>query len=277
MTSPTRLALALLALAAAPAAADDSALPPPLLQTVETSAASLVADAPGRHATYVFDQDNGLRIVCAPLLVCDIALETGEVISDFATGDSKDWFIQNFTAGPLRTPHVILKPQGYDLATNLIVATNRRTYHFHLVSPSESVTRGKGFHYDRLVSFSYPAETLKHLAAAPETVEAAPPPPLSPASCADPTCWSYRYRVSPGRFAPQRVLDDGAHVYIQLSSREVPALFEVLPDRSTAPLNYRFSSDSRWIIVDRLFESARLVLRTHRRESTITIERIAHR
>jgi type IV secretion system protein VirB9 len=274
MRAPVRLVLAVLALAAAPAAAEDS--PPPLLQAAETSPASLVADAPGRHTTQVFDEGNGLRIVCAPLLVCDIALETGEVISDFATGDSKDWFIQNFTAGPLRTPHVILKPQGYDLATNLIVATNRRTYHFHLVSPSESVTRGKGFHYDRLVSFSYPAETLKHLAAGPETVEAAPPPPLSPAGCADPTCWSYRYRVSPGRFAPQRVLDDGAHVYIQLSSREVPALFEVLPDRSTAPLNYRFSSDSRWIILDRLFESARLVLRTHRRESTITIERIAH-
>jgi type IV secretion system protein TrbG len=275
MTSPARLVLALLSLTAAPAAAVDSALPPPLLQAVEAPAGSLVADAPGRHAAYVFNEENGLRVVCAPLLVCDIALEAGEVISDFATGDSKDWFIQNFTAGPLRTPHVILKPQGYDLATNLIVATNRRTYHFHLVSPSEPVTRGKGFHYDRLVSFSYPAETLQHLAAAPEPLVEAPPP--APAGCTDPTCWSYRYRVSPGRFAPMRVMDDGAHVYIQLSSREVPALFEVLPDRSTAPLNYRFSSDSRWIIVDRLFESARLVLRIHRREWTTTIERIAHR
>jgi len=275
MTSPARLVLALLALAAAPAAAVDSALPPPLLQAVEAPTGALVADAPGRHAAYVFNEENGLRVVCAPLLVCDIALEAGEVISDFATGDSKDWFIQNFTAGPLRTPHVILKPQGYDLATNLIVATNRRTYHFHLVSPSEPVTRTKGFHYDRLVSFSYPAETLQHLAAAPEPLVEAPPP--APAGCADPTCWSYRYRVSPGRFAPLRVMDDGAHVYIQLSSREVPALFEVLPDRSTAPLNYRFSSDSRWIIVDRLFESAHLVLRIHRREWTTTIERIAHR
>jgi type IV secretory pathway VirB9-like protein len=136
------------------------------------------------------------------------------------------------------------------------------------------VTRGKDFHYDRLVSFSYPTETLQHLATAPELLVEAPPP--APAGCTDPTCWSYRYRVSTGRFAPMRVMDDGAHVYIQLSSREVPALFEILPDRSTAPLNYRFSSDSRWIIVDRLFETARFVLRIHRRESTTTIERIAH-
>jgi len=277
MRSTALRLLALFVLAAAPAVAADSAVPPPLLQAVETPAVSLVADAPGKHTTYVFDEEKGLRIVCAPLLVCDIALETGEVISDFATGDSKDWFIQNFTAGPLQTPHVILKPQGYDLATNLIVATNRRTYHFHLVSPSEATSRAKGFHYDRLVSFSYLGETLQHVAAAQEPPAAEPARPLASSRCADPTCWRYRYRVSPGRFAPLRVLDDGEHVYIQLSSHEAPALFEILPDKSTAPLNYRFSDDSRWIIVDRLFESARLVVRLPRREMTTTIERMDHR
>ena len=225
----------------------------------------------------MFDPDQGLRVVCAPLLVCDIALETGEVISDFAIGDSKDWFVQSFTAGPRETPHVILKPQSYDLATNLIVATNRRTYHFHLVSPSETVAHGKSFRYDRLVSFSYPGTTLQHVAA-PELRPVAPMAPVQePGRCADPTCWGYRYRVSTGRFAPLRVLDDGSHVYIQLSSHEAPALFEVLPDKSTAPLSYRFSQDSRWIIVDRLFQSARLVIRTGRREVKTTIERIPAR
>jgi type IV secretion system protein VirB9 len=274
MTAPVPFLSLLLALAAAPAPADNpEALPP--------AAASLVADAPGVHSSHVFDEERGLRIVCAPLLVCDIALETGEVITDFATGDSKDWFVQNFTSGPRETPHVILKPQGYDLATNLIVATNRRTYHFHLVSPSEAVASGRGFHYDRLVSFTYPAATLQHLVAAQEpkatSGTAAALAPEAPGRCGDPTCWHYRYRVSAGRFAPLRVLDDGAHVYIQLSSHEAPALFEILPDRSTAPLNYRFSDDSRWIIVDRLFESARLVLRTGRRETATTIERVTTR
>ena len=269
MTAPVPFFALLLALAAAPASADNPDAPP---------AASLVADAPGIHSRHVFDEDHGLRVVCAPLLVCDLALETGEIITDFATGDSKDWFVQNFTSGPRETPHVVLKPQGYDLATNLIVATNRRTYHFHLVSPSETVARGKGFHYDRLVSFTYPSATLQHLVAdqEPHPAAASAAPPALP-RCADPTCWSYRYRVSAGRFAPLRVLDDGAHVYIQLSSHEAPALFEVLPDRSTAPLNYRFSDDSRWIIVDRLFTSARLVLRTGRRETATTIERITTR
>jgi P-type conjugative transfer protein TrbG len=262
----------LLALGAAPAALAAAEAVPAEPQ------GSLVADAPGTHSSYVFDPDQGLHVVCAPLLVCDIALETGEVISDFATGDSKDWFVQSFTAGPRETPHVILKPQGYDLATNLIVATNRRTYHFHLVSPSEAVAHGKGFHYDRLVSFSYPAATLQHVATVQELrPAAAPAPPQGPGHCVDPTCWSYRYRVSAGRFAPLRVLDDGAHVYIQLSSHEAPALFEVLPDKSSAPLSYRFSEDSRWIIVDRLFQSARLVIRTGRREVKTTIERIPAR
>jgi P-type conjugative transfer protein TrbG len=254
----------LLALGAIPAAAE----PVPI-----DARGSLVADAPGTHSTYAFDPDQGLRVVCAPLLVCDIALETGEVISDFATGDSKDWFVQSFTAGPRETPHVILKPQSYDLATNLIVATNRRTYHFHLVSPAEPVAHEKGFHYDRLVSFSYPGTTLQHVAASELRLVAPASPAPEPGRCTDPTCWSYRYRISSGRFAPLRVLDDGSRVYIQLSSREAPALFEVLPDKSTAPLNYRFSEDSRWIIVDRLFQSARLVIRTGRREVKTTIER----
>jgi type IV secretion system protein VirB9 len=265
MKAPLFLALFLSTLTALPALAED--------------ASPRVADAPGSQTSYVFDPDQGVRIVCAPLLVCDIALETGEVITDFATGDSKDWFIQSFTAGPRETPHVILKPQDYELATNLIVATNRRTYHFHLVSPAESAVHAKGFHYDRLVSFSYPAATLQHVAA-PETLaalSAAPSQPPTASGCTDPTCWGYRYRVSAGRFAPLRVLDDGAHVYLQLSSHEAPALFEVLADGSTAPLNYRFSADSRWIIVDRLFQTARLVLRTPRREWTTTIERLTSR
>jgi P-type conjugative transfer protein TrbG len=276
--------LHLLATPASPAVPADAAFLAPVataapadLPASSTSAGgSLVADAPGARSTYVFDEDRGLRVVCAPLLVCDIALETGEVISDFATGDSKDWFVTSFTAGPRETPHVILKPQRYDLATNLIVATNRRTYHFHLVSPSEPVAHAKTFHYDRLVSFSYPAATLQHLLTGLEP-RAAAARPEAPAGCADPTCWSYRYRVSAGRFAPLRVMDDGAHVYIQLSSHEAPALFEVLPDRSTAPLNYRFSADSRWIVVDHLFDSARLVVRVARREMTTTIERVKAR
>jgi type IV secretion system protein VirB9 len=274
---PLLLALAGTPLAPMTAEMPPSAPMPPMAVEAagHPAAASLVADAPGAHSAYVFDEDRGLRIVCAPLLVCDIALETGEVITDFATGDSKDWFVQNFTAGPRETPHVILKPQGYDLATNLIVATNRRTYHFHLVSPSEAVSHGKGFHYDRLVSFTYPSSTLQHLVA-PQEIHpvAASPAPQALSRCADPTCWNYRYRVSTGRFSPLRVLDDGSHVFIQLSSHEAPALFEVLPDRSTAPLNYRFSDDSRWIIVDRLFTSARLVLRTGHREMATTIERV---
>lgn len=258
----TALALPLLALLAAASPADDPA--------------ALVADAPGAHTTYAYD-DSQPTITCAPLLVCDIALETGEVISDFATGNSKDWFVQNFTAGPLHTPHVVIKPQSYDLATNLIVATDRRTYHFHLVSPSEAAARAKGFRYDRLVSFSYPAATLQHLPADPAIAAAVVPALPRSERCADPTCWSFRYRIGSGRWAPLRVLDDGAHVYIQLSSHEAPALFEVLPDKSTAPLNYRFSGDSRWIIVDKLFQSARLVLRAAHREMATSIERLTSR
>ena len=75
-------------------------------------------------------------IVCAPLYVCDLALQEGEAVNDLNVGDSVRWKITPATqgAGDTLITHVMIKPTDVGLVTNLVITTNRRTYIVKLVS-----------------------------------------------------------------------------------------------------------------------------------------------
>ncbi|HVT60360.1 MAG TPA: TrbG/VirB9 family P-type conjugative transfer protein [Thermoanaerobaculia bacterium] len=73
---------------------------------------------------------------CAPLRACAIELEAGEVVLSTSSGDSERWLIQAASAGrDGRTPLLVVKPTGCDLATNLLISTDRRLYEVELDSP----------------------------------------------------------------------------------------------------------------------------------------------
>lgn len=91
-------------------------------------------------------------IVCAPLFICDLQLQAGEVVSDINIGDSVRWKISPAESGAAgqKVTHVLIKPTDAGLTTNLIVSTDRRVYVVKLVSePKTWMAR---------VSFSYPDE-----------------------------------------------------------------------------------------------------------------------
>lgn len=220
---------------------------------------------------------------CAPLAVCDIELEPGEVVLDVATGDSSRWIIDQMTSGPAErsSPHVVVKPVDFNLSTNLLIATNRRTYTILLVSPRseerpESVARR--------VAFWYPDDLVRHLRDA-EAVQAAAAARSAEASASvlevtDPTQLNYRYSVRPHhRAAPLRVLDDGERTYIQLpanaSRQETPALVAIFADGTSHLLNYRVRND--WFVVDGTFDRAELLLGSGRRQTKISITNEARR
>src|SRR3954451_18013533 len=71
-------------------------------------------------------------VVCAPLQVCDIEFEAGEIVKDVNLGDSVRWKIAPATSGPGEIPHLIVKPNSVSLNTTLVVTTNRRTYSIRL-------------------------------------------------------------------------------------------------------------------------------------------------
>src|SRR5271155_4314954 len=75
-------------------------------------------------------------LVCAPLEVCAIRLQAGEVINYLHSGDTVRWRITPATSGVGEgaTTHVIIKPTDAGLTTNIFIATDRRTYSIKLTS-----------------------------------------------------------------------------------------------------------------------------------------------
>ena len=72
-----------------------------------------------------------IDIVCAVLQVCDIELQMGEEVNSIHLGDSARWKIEPAITGygSSEIQHLVIKPLDVGLKTNLLVTTNRRTYH----------------------------------------------------------------------------------------------------------------------------------------------------
>ncbi len=69
-----------------------------------------------------------VRIICAPLRVCDVALEPGEIVTGMHIGDRGRWGIlpADVGKGPMATTHVVIKPHAMNLETNLVILPCRR-------------------------------------------------------------------------------------------------------------------------------------------------------
>lgn len=92
-------------------------------------------------------------IVCAPLYVCDLALDPGEVITRQPHVGDKRFLIQYEQSGSGRTmtTHIIIKPTDAGLESNLLLHTNRgRVYSIKLTSRKKD--------YMPMISFDYPSQ-----------------------------------------------------------------------------------------------------------------------
>jgi len=79
------------------------------------------------------------QVYTAPGQVTDIALQPGERLTGsgpVAAGDTTRWVIGDTEsgAGPGRRVHILVKPTRAGLTTNLVINTERRTYHIELRS-----------------------------------------------------------------------------------------------------------------------------------------------
>src|SRR6202012_355377 len=75
-------------------------------------------------------------VVCAPLQVCDLALQPGEIVNSVNVGDKVRWNISPGVSGSAdgRVTHLIVKPADAGLVSSLVIETDRRTYAIKLVS-----------------------------------------------------------------------------------------------------------------------------------------------
>jgi type IV secretion system protein VirB9 len=272
-----RLLLTSLLLASTPAVAV------PAGRSAETIAAATeaarIAPRPDgwQGATQMFRYAPGglYQIDAAVGRVTDLALQAGETLSDtgaVASGDTVRWVIGEAASGTgaTRRTHILVKPTDPGLVTNLVVNTDRRTYHVELRSTTSTYVASVAWSYpqDELIAVKARAEAAKSFAA------------TQVQSGIDPTALNFVYRIGGDSplWRPSQVFDDGAKTYIlfpeTIGQSELPPLFLIGGKGEAELVNYRVAG--RYMIVDRLFGRAELRLGT-RRQEIVRIDRVQAR
>ncbi len=194
------------------------------------------------------------RLYAAPEQVSDVALQPGEELVAVSAGDTVRWVIGDTAsgAGDDRQVHVLVKPFAPGLKTNLVVTTDRRTYHLALESTERTSMAA--------VSWRYPQDHL--IALKQQNERAAREGPIAQGVALDKLRFQYEISGDTPAWRPVRAFDDGSKVYIEFPARidqgEAPPLFVVGPTGETELVNYRVRNN--YYIVDRLFAAAELRL-----------------
>ena len=203
---------------------------------------------------YPFMEGALYRLYTAPDRVSDITLQAGEGLIAISSGDTARWIIGNTKsgAGADSRVHILVKPQLSGLKTNLIIATDRRTYHLQMESTPATAMAA--------LSWRYPQDELPALQAAEKRAEVVAP--TADAIALENVHFGYAITGATPAWRPVRAFDDGARVYIEfpkdLSTTEAPPLFVVGKGGQAQLVNYRVRRN--YYIVDGVFEVAELRL-----------------
>ena len=240
---------------AAPEAAD------PLARVDQANAAARIQPSRAGYIdavqVYPFSDGALFQLYAAPGQVTDIALQEGEQLTGsgpVAAGDTVRWIIGDTESGTgaNKRVHILVKPTRPDLMTNLVINTDRRTYHLEMHSAEKT--------YMASVSFQYPADQLIALRGQNAAADAAAPVDVG----VDVPRLRFRYRIEGDRPAwrPLSAFDDEQKVFIEMprgiGQGELPPLFVLGPDGKGELVNYRVRQN--YYVVDRLFGAAELRL-----------------
>lgn len=208
----------------------------------------------GNVALYPFGHGQA-SLACTVLHVCVVELQQGEVIIDAPlSGDQARWIVQTARTGPGgATPLVVVKPTQCDIATNLVVPTDRRIYDVTLTAPpcgarggvaaNRLMARHARFYYpddlptDLWPSADGPRAEVAMWRAWPYPASVGSPVPnlmnvaATPWRAPGEGVFNREYRVKRDRrgpfglfgtkpldfpWAPEAIADDGLHVYVAL-------------------------------------------------------------
>lgn len=195
-------------------------------------------------------------LVCAPLRVCDISLQPGEVVKQINIGDSTEW--QAIPAvsgdGADAVTHVLVKPVNSGLSTDMVISTNRRTYTIQLISDRHR--------WMPVVAFQYPSDVQAAWAAYHAKMDQEQTDNVLP-SGQSVAKLDFNYRLSgdnPG-WRPVRVYTDGTKTYIDFPDKMLvttaPVLLALGNNGKTELVNYRVNGAV--YIVDRVLTRAELI------------------
>jgi type IV secretion system protein VirB9 len=211
------------------------------------------------NAMQVYPYSDGAlyQVYAAPGQVTDIALAAGEQLvgaGPVAAGDTVRWVIGDTESGtgPAKRVHILVKPTRADLVTNLVINTDRRTYHVELRSTEKT--------YMASVSWAYAQDQLIALRRQNALAEAG----TAVARGVDINALNFRYKIEGDTppWRPLRAFDDGRQVFISfptgIGQGEMPPLWVIGPAGGAELVNYRIQGNH--MVVDRLFAAAELRL-----------------
>ena len=222
------------------------------------------------NAVQVFPFADGAiyQVYTAPGAVTDIALQPGESLVSVAAGDTVRWVIGDTTSGSgtEKRTHILVKPFASGLATNLVITTDRRSYHVQLTATSRTAMAA--------LSWTYPADQLIALRRAADQAAAAAP--VSEGLSVDSLHFNYAVSGDQAAWRPLRAFDDGRQTFVEFPASiavgEAPPFFIIGAGGEAELANYRVRG--RFYVVDRIFDVAELRLGT-RKQQIVRISRVA--
>ena len=218
-------------------------------------------------------------IVCAPLYVCNVALQPGEIVNSVNVGDSVRWKISPAMTGfgPTQVTHLLIKPVDAGLRTDMVVATTKRIYTIKLVSTQHDWTPQVAFNYPDDMQAAWAAY---HQQAEIQTATAK----TMGGQSAETIDFNFDLRGDSPSWKPVRVYSDGVKTYIDfppsVSSTSAPALVALNGGKwftrpNTQMVNYRMLGDR--YVVDGVLDRAELISGVGSSQSRVTITREAAR
>lgn len=223
--------------------------------------------APAGMIAFDYEETGVYPLLATPGRITDIVLEPGETLVSqgaVAAGDTARWVIGDTSsgAGVARRVHVLVKPTEPGLATNLVINTDRRTYHLELRASART--------WNAQVSWRYRQGLIPLVAASPA--------PAAPTLDLMRVNRGYRIEGDHPAWRPVAVFDDGRRAYVEfgpgVALDDLPPLYRTGHDgRSAELLNYHV--EGRRLVLDRLFDRAELRLGDKRRAQRVRLVRLA--
>jgi type IV secretion system protein VirB9 len=206
------------------------------------------------------------RLTCSPTRACDIELEPGETPRKVILGDQANWTWEaadSIERGKT-VNHVVAQPRDNDVESNMIITTDRRTYHIKLYAPKkEGVYLNRiGFYYPEQLVSSWDEKAGKAVSAQAKEQSLNVMPAAVP-----PEQMAFDYRIDgDADFKPVRVFNDGERTYITMPEDvrrgEYPTLSLLDEDGKTMVVDYRRKINQKTgeisFQVDKLFHKAEL-------------------
>ena len=251
----------------------------PALTPAATTAVSLAEDwqqgdplpTAGENGTVVYRYGAAMPpIVCAPQRLTTILLEAGEKVqSQPVMGDTLRWDYQLMIAGegPTARTSLVIKPKRPGVSTDLVIATNRRSYQLQLVS--------KAIEHLSQVEFSYPvsANWLEYQGEQSRLEQQRKDNTVAELQGKANFAYTVKTRQHPP-FTPKAVYDDSHQTFLKMPPEANDwdtAVLQTSGPHGCEIVNYRVNGDT-WVI-DRLFTSAELVSGTGKHAQRVSIYR----